>query len=71
MTAPLNYDKISMQDKFIMMEELWENMSQTPQDKGFTPDWHLEVLASREESLTNESFSDFESAKERLHKLVR
>ena len=72
MTAPLNYDEISMQDKFVMLEELWENMSHTASDNGFTPQWHLDTLASREERIENESssFSSLEDAKERLQKLV-
>jgi hypothetical protein len=55
MTAPLNYDKIPMQEKFIIMEELWANMSHQAEDNGFTPDWHLEVLANREKK--NSKFS--------------
>jgi len=71
-TAPLNYDEISMQEKFIMMEELWENMSHNTENNGFTPDWHLDVLANREENIKNSksSFGDLESAKKRLQKLT-
>lgn len=72
MTAPLNYDEISMEDKFIIMEELWENMSHNAHDNGFTPQWHLDVLASREKSIeeSQSDFSDLDSAKERLQKLT-
>ena len=72
MTAPLNYDEIPMQEKFIIMEELWENMSHQAEDNGFTPDWHLDVLANREKKIQNSqsTFSDLESAKERLQKLT-
>lgn len=71
MTAPLNYDEIPMQEKFIIMEELWENMSHNAQDNGFTPEWHLDILANREENIQNSksSFSDLESVKKRLQKL--
>jgi hypothetical protein len=72
MTAPLNYNEIPMQEKFIIMEELWENMSHHAEDNGFTPDWHLDVLANREKNIQNSqsTFSDLESAKERLQKLT-
>jgi len=72
MTAPLKYDEIPMQEKFIIMEELWENMSHKAEDNGFTPDWHLDVLANREKSIQDSQsmFSDLESAKERLQKLT-
>jgi len=72
MTAPLKYDEIPMQEKFIIMEELWENMSHQAEDNGFTPDWHLDVLANREKNIQNSqsTFSDLESAKERLQKLT-
>ena len=72
MIALLNYDEILMQEKFIIMEELWKNMSHKAEDNGFIPDWHLNVLANREESIKNSksSFSDLESAKERLQKLT-
>ena len=72
MTAPLNYDEMPMQEKFIIMEELWENMSHNAQSNGFTPDWHLDVLADREENIksSKSSFDDLESAKKRLQKLT-
>jgi len=72
MTAPLNYNEITMQEKFIMMEELWENMSHKAEDNGFTPDWHLNILSNRKKSIQDSQsiFSDLESAKERLQKLT-
>ena len=72
MTAPLKYDEIPMQEKFIMMEELWENMTHQAEENGFTPQWHLDVLANREANIQNSesSFSDLDSAIERLHKLA-
>lgn len=72
MITALNYNEISMQEKFIMIEELWQSLSHNAQDKGFTPDWHLDVLAHREEKLKSceSSFSDLESVKARLQKLI-
>lgn len=72
MPVSLNYDQMKMSEKFIMLEELWENMSHDAQIKGFTPQWHLDELSTREENLKNNtsSFSDLEEAKKRLQKLV-
>ena len=72
MTAPLKYDEMPIQEKFIMMEELWENMTHQAKENGFTPQWHLDVLANREENIKNSesSFSDLDSAIERLQKLA-
>ena len=72
MTAPLKYDEMPMQEKFIMMEELWENMTHQAKENGFTPQWHLDVLANREENIQNSKsrFSDLERAIERLQKLA-
>jgi len=71
-TSPLNYDEIPMQEKFIIMEKLWENMSHQAEDNGFTPEWHLDVLANREKNIqsSQSTFSDLESAKKRLQKLT-
>ena len=72
MTTPLNYNEIPMQEKFIIMEELWENMSHQAEDNGFTPDWHLDVLANREKNIQNSqsTFSNLENVKERLQNLT-
>ena len=72
MPAPLKYNEMPMQEKFIIMEELWENMILQAQENGFTPEWHLDVLASREEDIKNfqSTFSDLDSAIERLQKLA-
>jgi len=72
MTAPLKYDEMPMQEKFIMMEELWENMTHKAKENGFTPQWHIDVLANREKNIQNSesNFSDLDSAIERLQKLA-
>jgi len=72
MTAPLKYDEMPMQEKFIIMEELWENMTHQAEENGFTPQWHLDVLARREEDIksTKSTFSDLDTAIERLQKLA-
>ena len=72
MTAPLNLNEISIQEKFVILEELWESMSHDATASGFTPAWHLDILAQREQNIVNSqsSFSNLEDAKKRLQKLV-
>ena len=72
MTAPLKYDEMPMQEKFIIMEELWESMTHQAQENGFTPQWHLDILTSREEAIKNtqSTFSGLDTAIERLQKLA-
>lgn len=72
MSISLNYDQMAMSEKFIILEELWANMSSDATQKGFTPKWHLDVLNNREKSIKNatSTFSDLEDAKSRLQKLV-
>jgi hypothetical protein len=71
MTAPLKYDEMPIDEKFLIMEELWENMTHQAEANGFTPQWHLDVLENREERIQNSesSFSDLDSAIERLQKI--
>jgi len=68
----LNYDQMAISEKFILLEELWENMSCDANQKGFTSEWHLEVLSQREINIQEgkSTFSDLEDAKSRLQKLV-
>ena len=72
MSVSLNYDQMAISEKFIILEELWENMSHDAGQKGFTPQWHLDELNKRAESIENSTstFSDLEEAKSRLQKLV-
>jgi len=70
MAVALKYDEIPIEEKFILMEELWENMTHQAKNNGFTPQWHLDVLTKREENIQNSqsTFSDLDSAIERLQK---
>lgn len=72
MSVSLNYDQMEISEKFLLLEELWENMSHDAKIKGFTPEWHLDELSRREERVQDKiaTFSDLEEAKKRLQKLV-
>jgi hypothetical protein len=71
MPVSLNYNQMPISEKFMMLEELWENMSHDATLNGFTPQWHLDVLQQREQNIKNgkSKFSDLEDAKSRLQKL--
>ena len=64
--------QLNMTDKFIILEQLWEDMSKNVDDDRFTPQWHLDTLDGIEQKEQNDQlkFSDFEDAKERLHSLA-
>ena len=72
MSVSINYSQMLMSEKFVMLEELWENMSHDAAQNGFTPQWHLDELDKREENIkkSKATFSDLEDAKNRLQKLV-
>ncbi len=72
MSVSLNYEEISLSEKFNMLEELWANMTQNANQSGFTPGWHIDELKSREEKIVDKksSFSDIEDVKERLQKMT-
>ena len=72
MSVSINYSHMALSEKFLMLEELWENMSHDAAQNGFTPKWHLDELKKREENLKNNkaTFSDLEDAKNRLQKLI-
>lgn len=72
MTMIMDTKQLNMTDKFILLEQLWEDMSQNVEDSRFTPDWHLEILNEIETKEANNQlkFFDFEDSKIRLQSLL-
>jgi len=68
MLEALKIDHFTLEDKFMLLEELWESMKKDVTANDFTPQWHMDVLESRQHKLEkNElSFSDLSTVKERL-----
>ncbi len=68
MTMLIDTKQLNMTDKFILLEQLWDDMSQNAEDERFTPNWHLEILNELEtkEKDNQLNFSNFEDAKKRL-----
>ena len=67
MAASIQLDRMSTQDKLRAMEELWTELSRTPETIP-VPDWHREVLTIREQAVADGEavFSDWADARSRL-----
>ena len=65
--STLPIDALSVTDKLLLMERLWEHLSRNPSDIA-SPNWHGEILAEREAAVREgwASFVEWDAAKERL-----
>lgn len=72
MTKIMDIKQLNLTDKFILLEELWDDMSQNVDDNRFSPHWHLDILNELEIKEKNNQleFSNFEDAKKRLQSLA-
>jgi hypothetical protein len=68
MLEALNIDHYTLEDKFMLLEELWESMKKDITAHDFTPQWHLDTLEERQKKIEKGelSFSDISIVKERL-----
>ncbi len=68
MLEALKIDYFTLEDKFMLLEELWESMKKDLTANDFTPQWHIDVLEDRQHKLEKGelSFSDISTVKERL-----
>ena len=67
MTTDLSIDSLSTSEKIALMERLWVELSQRPQELPF-PDWHGDVLAERIAAVREgrTAFVNWNEAKQRL-----
>ncbi len=72
MPQQLQLSEMTIEEKLRMMEALWDDLSQNPDDLA-SPAWHGEVLANRDAALErgDERFEDWEKARERIEKDIR
>jgi hypothetical protein len=72
MPLPLELSNVTISEKFLMMEQLWESLSKDAEENGFSPNWHFDVLDEREKRVKSgqATFSDISEARKRLQKLV-
>lgn len=68
----LPLDKMSLADKIQTMETLWDDLCHHVQDVA-VPEWHYEVLATREQDLVEgrECVTDWEAAKGKIRESVK
>ena len=64
----LNLEAMSTSEKFMAMEELWEDMSKNIDPDKLTPKWHLDVLDEREKRVQSgeSKFENFDDVKKKL-----
>ena len=57
--------------KFMAMEELWEDISKNVSSDKFTPQWHLDILNEREKKVQNgeAKFQSIEDVKKEFRNL--
>lgn len=67
MSTDLPLDNLSTTDKIVLMERLWADLSQRPQELP-SPSWHGDVLAERIAAVREgrTTFIDWNEAKQRL-----
>ena len=72
MLEAFNLQEMSISDKFLMMEELWEDLSQNASSNGFSPQWHYDELSKREKKIQDGElkFSPLCEAKTRLKNYI-
>jgi putative addiction module component (TIGR02574 family) len=65
--SDLPVDELSVAEKLLLLERLWESLSRKPGDVQ-SPDRHAEILSARESDVRDgrSSFVDWEDAKRRL-----
>jgi hypothetical protein len=71
MTVRLPLDKMTVEEKLRLMDELWEDLSRDP-DKIESPEWHRDELKKREARIASgqAKFMDGEKAKKEIRRRV-
>ena len=72
MNISLPLDQMTVAEKLQLMEVIWDDLIQHAAEMP-PPAWHGEVLAEREAALArgDETFEDWEAAKQRIEKDIR
>ena len=68
----LNLEKMKTSEKFIVMEEIWGDLSKNIDADELSPQWHVDVLDAREKRVKKNQakFYDLEDVKKDLSDLV-
>lgn len=67
MNVDQSLDTMTVQEKLVLMERLWDDLSRRPEDVP-SPAWHGDVLAERIAAVREgrTTFVDWDEAKQRL-----
>jgi hypothetical protein len=70
--STLPIETLSVSDKLLLMERLWEDLSRRPSDIPF-PNWHGDILAERQTAVGEgrTSFVEWEAARQRLRERLQ
>ena len=65
-------DRLSISDRLLLMERLWEALSRCPNDVP-VPEWHGDILAERQAAACNgrSEFVEWEAARQRLRERLQ
>ena len=71
MPISLPLDKMTVEEKLQLMEELWEDLSRDPENIQ-SPDWHKQALKEREARIASgqAKFIPWEKAKEQIRRRI-
>jgi hypothetical protein len=69
----INLENMKTSEKFIAMEEIWDDLSKNVNADEFTPDWHVDILDEREKKVFSKesSFLSLEEVKNNLQKITK
>ena len=72
MTVTLPLDAMTVNDKMLAMESIWQSFTQSPSEME-SPAWHRDVLAARETRASDGTsrYSDWDEAKRRIRATVQ
>lgn len=72
MRTTLPLDKMTISEKLLEMERLWDDLCRNPEDVP-SPSWHGDVLAERARQIAEGKmrFIDLDEAKEQIRKATR
>ena len=65
-------DGLSVADKIVLMERLWDDLSRRPSDVP-SPNWHADILDERRNAVREgrTAFVDWDDAKQRLRERLQ
>ncbi len=72
MQLSLELDRMTTADKFLIMEKLWQDLSDNASKQEFSPKWHIDLLNDRDLKIKEgkSTFSSITESKKRLQKLA-